>query len=45
MTQTAKNRIMTLGPKDEGTYVVEFRTSNTLAISIPRGAPRIWRFA
>ena len=33
-----KNRIMIYGPKDDGTYVVEFRTAagETLAISIPR---------
>jgi hypothetical protein len=24
---TGKNRIMIYGPKDDGTYVVEFRTS------------------
>ncbi len=37
-TETAKNRIMILGPKDDGTYVVEFRTAegDALAISIPR---------
>jgi hypothetical protein len=35
---TGKNRIMIFGPKDDGTYVVEFRTAEgeTLAISIPR---------
>jgi hypothetical protein len=34
-----KNRIMIFGPKEDGTYVVEFRTSagDVLAISIPRG--------
>jgi hypothetical protein len=33
-----KNRIMIYGPKDDGTYVVEFRTAEgeTLAISIQR---------
>jgi hypothetical protein len=33
-----KNRIMIYGPKDDGTYSVEFRTAagQTLAISIPR---------
>jgi hypothetical protein len=39
MTMTGKNRIMIFGPKDDGTYVVEFRTADggeTLAISIPR---------
>ena len=37
--KTADNyRIMIYGPKDDGTYVVEFRTDagQTLAISIPR---------
>jgi hypothetical protein len=35
---TCKNRIMIFGPKDDGTYVVEFRTAEgeTLAMSIPR---------
>jgi hypothetical protein len=35
---TGKNRIMIYGPKDDGTYVVEFMTANSdvLAISIPR---------
>jgi hypothetical protein len=27
MTTTGKNRIMIYGPKTDGTYVVEFRTS------------------
>jgi hypothetical protein len=27
MTTTGKNRIMIYGPKDDGTYVVEFRTA------------------
>jgi hypothetical protein len=33
-----KNRIMIYGPKDDGTYVVEFKTvaGDVLAISIPR---------
>jgi hypothetical protein len=35
---SGKNRIMIYGPKDDGTYVVEFMTSegDVLAISIPR---------
>jgi hypothetical protein len=39
MTESAKNRIMIFGPKSDGTYVVEFRTSGgeSLAISVPRG--------
>ena len=38
MTTEGKNWIMIYGPKDDGTYVVEFRTDagQTLAISIPR---------
>jgi hypothetical protein len=45
MTTTAKNRIMIFGPKDDGTYVVEFRTSTgeTLAISIPRTEAHVIR--
>ena len=35
---SGQNRIMIYGPKDDGTYVVEFRTTagEALAISIPR---------
>jgi hypothetical protein len=38
MTTAGKNRIMIFGPKDDGTYVIEFRTAagDVLAISIPR---------
>jgi hypothetical protein len=34
---TGKNRIMIYGPKNDGTYVVEFRTAagEALAISTP----------
>ena len=34
---TGKNRIMIYGPKNDGTYIVEFRTADgdALAISIP----------
>jgi hypothetical protein len=34
---TNKNRIMIYGPKNDGTYIVEFRTAEgeALAISIP----------
>jgi hypothetical protein len=44
-TETAKNRIMIFGPKDDGTYVVEFRTADgeTLAISIPRSEAAVVR--
>jgi hypothetical protein len=27
MAMTGKNRIMIYGPKDDGTYIVEFRTA------------------
>ena len=38
MTPTGKNRI-NLGPKDDGTYVVEFKTSNGEALAEgPSGA-------
>jgi hypothetical protein len=42
---TGKNRIMISGPKDDGTYVVEFRTSegDVLAISIPRTEAHVVR--
>ena len=38
MAMTGKNRIIIYGPKNDGTYVVEFRTAAgaVLAISIPR---------
>jgi hypothetical protein len=38
MAMTGKNRIMIFGPKEDGTYVVEFRRAagEVLAISIPR---------
>jgi hypothetical protein len=38
VSTTGKNRIMIFGPKEDGTYVVEFRTAegDALAISIPR---------
>ena len=40
-----KNRIIFDGPKDDGTYVVEFTTSEgeTLAISIPRSEDQVIR--
>jgi hypothetical protein len=42
MTETVKNRIVIFSPKDDGTYVVEFRTAagEALAISIPRTEAR-----
>jgi hypothetical protein len=41
-----KNRIMIYGPKDDGTYVVEFRTvaGEALAISIPASETRVVRY-
>lgn len=45
MTTTGKNRIMIFGPKDDGTYMVEFRTAEgeALAISIPRSEAAVIR--
>ena len=42
----AKTRIMIYGPKDDGTYVVEFRMAEgaVLAISIPTEAAVIRHF-
>jgi hypothetical protein len=42
---SGKNRIMIYGPKEDGTCVVEFRTSegDVLAISIPRGEAGVIR--
>jgi hypothetical protein len=41
-----QHRIMIFGPKDDGTNVVEFRTSTgeTLAITIPSGTAVIHHF-
>jgi hypothetical protein len=38
---TGKNRIMIYGPKNDGTYIIEFKTAagETLAISVPAGRP------
>ena len=46
MTTTGKNRIIIYGPKNDGTYVVEFRTAagEALAISIPSGEARVVRY-
>jgi hypothetical protein len=45
MAATGKNRIMIFGPKDDGSYVVEFRTAagEALAISIPCGEAAVIR--
>jgi hypothetical protein len=42
---SGQNRIMIFGPKDDGTYVVEFRTAagEALAISIPRNEAGVIR--
>jgi hypothetical protein len=42
---TGKNRIMIFGPKDDGSYVVEFRTADgeVLSISIPRSETAVIR--
>ena len=46
MAMTAKNRIMIYGPKNDGTYIVEFRTAagEALAISIPRTEASVVRY-
>jgi hypothetical protein len=40
MTTTGKNRIMIFGPKNDGTYVIEFRTDAGAAS--PVGTPWMW---
>jgi len=42
---TAKDRIMIYGPKEDGTYVIEFRTAegDVLAISTPRSEAAMLR--
>jgi hypothetical protein len=40
---TGKNRIIIYGPKDEGTYMVEFRKGDVLTISIPRTEAHVIR--
>jgi hypothetical protein len=42
---TGKNRIMIYGPKDDGTYVVEFMTAegDVLSILIPRTETHVIR--
>jgi hypothetical protein len=41
----AENRIMIYGPKNDGTYIIEFRTAarEALAISIPRNEAGVIR--
>jgi hypothetical protein len=45
MSGGGKNRIMIYGPKDDGTYAVEFRTveGDVLAVSIPRSETHLVR--
>ena len=45
MTMDGKNRIMICGQKDDGTYVVEFKTAagQAMAISIPRPGAAVIR--
>jgi bifunctional non-homologous end joining protein LigD len=45
VAMTGKNRIMIYGPKEDGTYLVEFRTSegDVLSISIPRNETGVIR--
>jgi hypothetical protein len=35
MAMTGKNRIMIYGPKNDGTYVVEFRTAACVSLTEP----------
>ena len=46
ITPHGKNRIMIFGPKNDGTYLVEFRTSTgeALAISIPQGETAVLKY-
>jgi hypothetical protein len=43
MAVIGKNRIMIYGPKNDGTYFVEFKAADgeALAISIPRSEARV----
>jgi hypothetical protein len=45
VTGGGKNRIMIYGPKDDGTYIVEFMTADgdVLSISIPRTEAHVVR--
>jgi hypothetical protein len=44
-SEVGKNRIMIYGPKEDGTYVIEFKTAagEALAISIPRSEVSVIR--
>jgi hypothetical protein len=41
--ESGRNRIMIYGPKNDGTYIVEFTTAagEALAISVPAGETRV----
>ena len=41
--ESGRNRIMIYGPKNDGTYVVEFKTADgeALAINVPVGETRV----
>jgi hypothetical protein len=42
MAVTGKNRIMIYGPKDDGTYIIEFKTAAGEAIpATPKSAPSL----
>jgi hypothetical protein len=45
VTLAGKSRIVIYGPKEDGTYVIEFRTAadQALAISIPRSEAAVIR--
>jgi hypothetical protein len=45
MSADSRNRIMIYGPKDDGTYIVEFKTAadDALAMSIPASETRVIR--
>jgi hypothetical protein len=40
---SGQNRVMIYGPKNDGTYIIEFRTADgeALAISVPAGETRV----
>jgi hypothetical protein len=41
--ESGRNRIMIYGPRNDGTYIVEFKTSDgeALAINVPVGETRV----
>jgi len=41
--ESGRNRIMIYGPRNDGTYIVEFKTADgvTLAINVPVGETRV----